>query len=167
VKTVYLFLVFALIPFVCHAGEAVPEGVRADKVLIEKKAKRMSLISDGQVIKTYRIALGKCPEGPKLMQGDHKTPEGTYQIDSHYPLSEYHLALHISYPGPADRERAMETGVPAGGDIMIHGIKDGYGYLGDVQWMVNWTDGCIAVSNEEIEEIWRAVPDGTEVEIRP
>jgi murein L,D-transpeptidase YafK len=166
-KTIFLLLVLALIPVACHAGEAIPEGVHADKVLVEKKAKRMSLIADGQVIKTYRVALGKCPEGPKLMQGDCKTPEGCYQIDSHYPLSAYHLALHISYPSTADRERAEKAGVPAGGDIEIHGIKDGLGYLGDVQWMSDWTNGCIAVSNEEIEEIWRAVPDGTEVEIRP
>jgi murein L,D-transpeptidase YafK len=139
----------------------------ADKILIEKKERRLTLISKKKVIKTYKIALGGNPEGPKERQGDNKTPEGTYTIDSRNRNSKYHLSLHVSYPNEKDRRRAKELGVPPGGDIMIHGIKNGFGWIGDFHTEVDWTKGCIAVTDEEIEEIDKLVPDGTIVEIRP
>jgi tetratricopeptide (TPR) repeat protein len=139
----------------------------ADRILIEKKERRLSLISKGKVLKTYQIALGGNPDGPKERQGDNKTPEGTYIIDSRNKNSRYHLSLHISYPNEKDKKRAKELGVSPGGDIMIHGIKNGMSWVGDMHTDVDWTKGCIAVTDEEIEEIERLVPNGTIVEIRP
>ena len=138
-----------------------------DKILIEKKARRLMLISKGEVLKTYKIALGGNPNGPKERQGDNKTPEGTYFIDSRNKDSHYHLSLHISYPNERDKKRAKELGVSPGGNIMIHGIKNGFSWVGDSHTEVDWTKGCIAVTDEEIEEIEKLAPNGTVVEIRP
>jgi L,D-peptidoglycan transpeptidase YkuD (ErfK/YbiS/YcfS/YnhG family) len=139
----------------------------ADKVLIEKKERRLTLLSKGEVIKTYKIALGGNPVGPKERQGDNKTPEGTYIIDSRNINSGYHLSLHISYPNEKDKMRAKKLGVSPGGDIMIHGIKNGFSWVGASHAEVDWTKGCIAVTDEEMEEIYKFVPNGTIVEIRP
>ncbi|MRR34517.1 peptidase, partial [bacterium] len=129
--------------------------------------RRMLLLSKGKVLKSYRIALGGDPVGPKVRQGDNKTPEGTYTIDSRNRDSRYHRALHISYPNENDKKRARDLGVSPGGDIMIHGIKSGFGWAGDAHADSDWTKGCIAVTDEEIEELFKLVPDGTIVEIRP
>ncbi len=139
----------------------------ADKILIEKKERRLTLFSKGAALKTYKIALGGDPAGPKEREGDNKTPEGTYVIDARNKGSRYHLALHISYPNEKDRKRARELGVSPGGDIMIHGIKNGFSWVGDAHAEVDWTRGCIAVTDEEIEEIDKLAPNGTIVEITP
>jgi tetratricopeptide (TPR) repeat protein len=138
-----------------------------DKIVIEKKARRLTLISKGEVLKTYKIALGGNPIGPKERQGDNKTPEGTYVINSRNRDSHYHRSLHISYPNERDKKRARELGVSPGGNIMIHGIKNGFSWVGDAQAEADWTKGCIAVTDEEIEEIDRLAANGTIVEIRP
>jgi tetratricopeptide (TPR) repeat protein len=139
----------------------------ADKILIEKKERRLTLFSKGEVLKTYKIALGGNPEGPKERKGDNKTPEGTYIIDSRNKDSRYHLSLHISYPNEKDKRRAKQLGVSPGGDIMIHGMKSSFSWVGDFHKEVDWTNGCIAVADEEIEEIEKLAPNGTVVEIRP
>jgi L,D-peptidoglycan transpeptidase YkuD (ErfK/YbiS/YcfS/YnhG family) len=139
----------------------------ADKVLIEKQARRLTLFSKGEVIKTYTIALGGNPVGPKERKGDNKTPEGTYHIDARNGNSAYHLSLRISYPNEKDRLRARELGVSPGSDIMIHGIKNGFAPIGTAHAERDWTEGCIAVTNQEMEEIYRLVPNGTIVEITP
>jgi lipoprotein-anchoring transpeptidase ErfK/SrfK len=139
----------------------------ADKILIEKKERLLMLLSSGKVLKTYKIALGGNPNGPKERQGDNKTPEGTYVVDSRNKDSRYHLSLHISYPNEKDKKRARELGVSPGGNIMIHGIKNGFSWAGDYHTEVDWTKGCIAVTDQEIEEIAKLVPNGTIVEIRP
>jgi tetratricopeptide (TPR) repeat protein len=139
----------------------------ADRILIEKKERRLTLISKGKVLKTYQIALGGNPVGPKERKGDNKTPEGTYVIDARNKNSRYHQSLHISYPNENDKKRAKERGVVPGGDIMIHGIKNGFSWVGDLHTEVDWTKGCIAVTDEEIEEIGTLVPNGTIVEIWP
>jgi tetratricopeptide (TPR) repeat protein len=144
----------------------IPKGP-ADRILIEKKERRLTLISKGKLLKTYQIALGGNPNGPKERQGDNKTPEGTYVIDSRNKNSLYHRSLHISYPNEKDKKRAKELGVSPGGDIMIHGIKNGLSWVGDLHTEVDWTKGCIAVTDEEIEEIDKLAPNGTIVEIRP
>jgi len=149
--------------FVDHA---IQNG-SADRILIEKSARRLTLISQGEALKTYKIALGGNPIGPKERQGDNKTPEGTYVIDARNRDSRFHLSLHISYPNERDKNRAKELGVSPGGDIMIHGIKNGVSWAGGDHAAVDWTKGCIAVTNEEIEEIARLAPNGTIVEIRP
>jgi len=138
-----------------------------DRILIEKSARRLMLISQGEVLKSYNIALGGNPIGPKERQGDNKTPEGTYVIDGRNKDSRFHLSLHISYPNERDKNRAKELGVSPGGDIMIHGIKNGFSWVGDAHAAVDWTKGCIAVTDEEIEEISKLAPNGTIVEIRP
>jgi len=150
-----------------HGEKPLPEGVIADKVIVEKHARHMMLLSRGRVLKKYKISLGRNSKGPKVRAGDGKTPEGIYVIDSRNPRSRYHLSLHISYPNLSDIKRAKQLGVSPGGDIMIHGIRKGFGWLGPLHRLVNWTKGCIAVTNKEIEEIWRAVPNGTQIEIRP
>ncbi len=139
----------------------------ADRILIEKKERRLTLFSKKNVIKTYKIALGGNPNGPKERQGDNKTPEGTYVIDSRNKSSRYHLSLHVSYPNEKDKRRAKELNVSPGGNIMIHGIGDERAWIGPSHAQYDWTKGCIAVTDKEIEEIDRLAPNGTIVEIRP
>ena len=145
----------------------LPEGIKADKVLVLKGEQRLVLLSGGAPIKSYPVALGWSPKGPKTRQGDGKTPEGTYKVDYRNAASGFYRALHVSYPNGQDRAKARKLGVSPGGAIMIHGIKNGFGWVGPLHRFVNWTDGCIAVTDEEIREIWSAVPDGTPIEIRP
>ena len=149
------------------AKDPAPTVKGADRIIIVKSARTMTLMSGSQVLRTYTVALGAQPVGPKRQAGDHKTPEGEYIIDSKSTQSRFHLALHVSYPNKADRERARRLGVNPGGAIMIHGLEPKYAFLGKLQSNSDWTDGCIAVSNQEIEEIWRLVPVGVPVEIRP
>jgi murein L,D-transpeptidase YafK len=140
---------------------------RADRILVEKAARRLTLFSSGRKLKEYRVALGFSPSGPKEREGDGRTPEGSYTIDFHKPDSAFHRALHISYPSTRDSARAAEAGVLPGGDIMIHGLPNGLGALGAAHRLRDWTAGCIAVTDSEIEEIYDLVNDGTPIEIRP
>jgi murein L,D-transpeptidase YafK len=140
---------------------------QADRIVIVKSERTMTLLRRGKALKTYKVALGHQPLGPKTQLGDNKTPEGVYTIDSRNPGSHYHLALHISYPSPADRERARKQRVDPGGAIMIHGLPQGYSWLGPLHRQSDWTLGCVAVTDAEIEEIWGLVPLGTVVEIKP
>ena len=140
---------------------------KVEKVLVLKKQHKLLLVDGEKVVRTYTVALGRGGVAPKQRQGDHRTPEGLYEIDRRNKDSTFHLALHISYPNEADRERARKAGNSPGGDIMIHGIRNGLGWLRSLHRTIDWTDGCIAVTDEEIEEIWSLVPDGTKVEIRP
>ena len=143
-------------------------GVGAvDKVLIEKKARRLTLFSKGQAIKAYKVALGRNPDGPKEKEGDNRTPEGTYTIDSRNTKSRYRLSLHISYPSSQDIQHAKQLGLSPGGNVMIHGIMKSLGWIGGLHRCLDWTKGCVAVTNNEIDEIGRLVPNGTSVEIRP
>ena len=141
--------------------------IKADKILVEKAARRLTLFFADQKLKEYRIALGFSPIGPKECEGDGRTPEGNYTIDFHKPDSAFHRALHVSYPSAADSTRAAEAGVLPGGDIMIHGLPNGLGALGPAHRLRDWTAGCIAVTDSEIDEIWNVVKDGTPIEIRP
>lgn len=138
----------------------------ADYILIVKSTRTMTLLNHGHVLKSYKVALGGDPVGPKLKAGDKKTPEGRYIIDSKNSHSRFHLALHISYPNKTDRERANKLGVNPGGGVEIHGLELKYAWIGSLHRQINWTAGCIAVTNPEIEEIYKMVPVGTAVEIR-
>ena len=138
-----------------------------DEIVILKSARAMNLENNGRVIKTYKVALGRQPVGAKDREGDHKTPEGEYTVDAKNSQSDYHLALHLSYPNDADRERARALGVSPGSDIEIHGLPKGYGWIASGHRLMDWTDGCVAVTNSEIEEIFAMVPVGTRVEIKP
>ena len=141
--------------------------LHADRVLVLKKERTLQLLSRGKVIKSYKVALGGDPIGPKTRQGDHKTPEGVYVLDRRNAHSQFHRAIHISYPNEHDRAEARKLKVSPGGDVFVHGLPNGYGFVGASHRLKDWTDGCVAVTNEEIEEIWRAVPDGTPIEIQP
>jgi murein L,D-transpeptidase YafK len=171
-----LFLIFLLLLVVAAAGLAaaaylnldpLPRDAIADRVLVEKSARRLTLLRNDKTLKTYRVALGHAPAGAKEYEGDQRTPEGIYSIDFHKSDSDYHLALHISYPEQHDIERAAASGLSAGSDIMIHGLPNGRGWIGRFHRRSDWTAGCIAVTDFEIEEIYRAVPDGTAVDLRP
>jgi murein L,D-transpeptidase YafK len=143
------------------------DGQLADRIVIVKSEHTMTVLRQGQVLKTYKVALGHEPRGAKTRLGDNKTPEGEYVIDSRNAHSQFHLSLHISYPSPADRDRAKKLGVDPGGQIMIHGLPPAYAWLGPLHRKTDWTLGCIAVTDSEIEEIWTLVPVGTKVEIKP
>jgi murein L,D-transpeptidase YafK len=145
-------------------GETSP---KIDKVLIVKSQRKLMLMSGSTMVKTYRIALGTNPIGPKTIVGDGRTPEGSYVIDSRNANSQYHKSLHLSYPNAEDRARARKLGKSPGGDIYIHGLPKRWAWVGKAHVATDWTLGCIALTNDEIEEIWRLVPDGTPVEIRP
>lgn len=174
----YITTLIALICFICFAiiaahtisrrnFEPLPANVKADRILIEKSGHRLSLFAEDTLLKTYRIALGRGGLDAKQREGDALTPEGRYTISSRNDNSAYHLSLKISYPDPDDIERAQKAGVPPGSDIMIHGLRNGLGWLGPFHHLLDWTQGCVAVTNDEMDELWRAVPVGTPVEIRP
>ena len=141
--------------------------LHADRVVVLKKERTLQLLNQGKVIKTYKVALGGDPVGPKTRQGDHKTPEGAYVLDSRNPHSQFYKSIHISYPNASDRGAARQKGVSPGGDVFVHGLPNGYRYVGAAHRLKDWTDGCIAVTDEEMDEIWLAVSDGTPIEIRP
>jgi murein L,D-transpeptidase YafK len=138
-----------------------------DRIIVEKSKRTMTLLKQDKEVRTYKIALGRDPVGPKVRMGDKKTPEGVYFVDYKVRNSIYHRALHLSYPNAEDRERARSMGVPPGGSIMIHGMKQDKLWMGDVQYLFNWTNGCIALTNDEIEEVWKLVSTWTPVEIKP
>jgi len=143
----------------------LPLTGRIDHILIEKSARRLTVFRAGEALRSYDVALGFAPEGDKQHQGDGKTPEGMFTIDRRNAQSSYHLSLGIDYPLPEDRARAAARGVDAGGDIFIHGQPNGLAGL--TALASDWTAGCIAVSNDQIEELWRVTPIGTAVEILP
>jgi murein L,D-transpeptidase YafK len=138
-----------------------------DRVVVRKAERMLSLIKAGAVVKSYRVSLGRDPIGHKQAEGDGRTPEGSYLVDWRNPRSRFHLSLHISYPDEKDRRQAAVRGVAPGGDIMIHGLPNMTSAAAPVFAGRDWTDGCIAVSSIEIEEIWRAVPHGTPIDILP
>ena len=149
------------------APALAPAAERANLIVVDKSARRMTLLRDGHVIKAYDVALGGAPRGHKQQEGDGRTPEGAYTIDSKNDRSRFHLALHISYPNAADRASARRRGVSPGGDIMIHGLPNGLIWLAGLHLWRDWTDGCVAVTDRQIDEIWPLVDVGTAVEIRP
>jgi murein L,D-transpeptidase YafK len=148
---------------------AAPAGVAfsADSIVVEKSARRLSLYRGGTLVRTYLVALGQQPVGDKVRIGDMRTPEGVFRIEARNPQSRYHRSLRISYPDAAHRARARALGVSPGGDIMIHGLPKRHASVGAAHRDFDWTEGCIAVTNAEIEEIWGAVPLGTPIHIKP
>ena len=159
------FAAMALMVSVANAKAPWPPPLasaaeRVDEIRVDKSERRMTLLRDGRIVKSYRILLGDAPIGHKRQQGDERTPEGRYRITFRNDKSRFHLSLRVSYPNEADRRQARARGVDPGGDIMIHGGTPP-GYSRD------WTDGCIALSNAQIEEVWRLVPVGTPIEISP
>ncbi len=166
-------LVFAAALLVCPLAFAAPADQSAtaiepaDRIIIEKSKRTMTLFKQDQIVGVYKVALGRDPIGPKVMRGDNKTPEGLYFVDYKTRHSVYHRAFHLTYPNIDDLMRADSLGVSPGGDIMIHGMGTKQLWMGDVQYLFDWTNGCIALTNSEIEEIWDLVVPWTSVEIRP
>ncbi len=154
----------ALLLAACAQKVSAPPEV-ADFVLVDKSDRTIALFTNGVVTKTYGgIQFGDAPQGHKQFEGDERTPEGRYTIDTRNPNSAYHLSLRVSYPNAEDRAFAKAQGRSPGGDIFIHGQPNG---LPVGRMVGDWTDGCIAVTNAEMAELWQAIPDGTPIEIRP
>lgn len=140
---------------------------KADKVLVIKSQHKLFLQRNGKNLSIFHVALGANPQGHKRRQGDQRTPEGNYTLDLKKADSAYYKSIRISYPNTADKAQAKRAGVDPGGWIMIHGQKNGFGYLAPMTQATDWTNGCIAVTNREMEMIWQAVDVGTPIEIRP
>lgn len=162
-----LLLAALLLAVAAGPAPAVAAVAPVDRVVVFKSRRLMQLLRGNEVIRSYRIALGRHPVGPKDRSGDCRTPEGCYLLDRRNSASAYHRSIHISYPNALDRAAARSKGVSPGGDVMIHGLPKGFEDLADRHFVRNWTKGCIAVSNAEIDEIWRLVPDGTPIDIHP
>lgn len=150
-------------------GLRMSSAAGVDYVLVEKAERRMSLWGNGRLVAVFDVRLGRNPVGPKVREGDGRTPEGLYWIDGRNPKSTFYRSLHISYPAPRDRARAAELGADPGNAIVIHGLPTGRdpSYTRTVHAATDWTEGCIAVTNEEIEQLWGLIPDGTPIEIIP
>jgi len=152
---------------VLSSAAAEKTGLVIDHLIVYKSDRKLVLLSEGKELKSYRVALGAVPVGPKTRQGDHRTPEGSYILDSRNPKSQFYKAFHISYPASKDIASAKKLGVNPGGDIMLHGLPKNYAWVGKAHTLHDWTDGCIAVTDEEMDEIWALVRVGTPIEIKP
>ena len=140
---------------------------KADRVVVEKSRHQLSLYRRGKQLATYHVVFGPNPVGHKEQEGDGRTPEGQYVLDLKKADSAFYKAIRVSYPNARDRANARKRGVPPGGDIMIHGQKNGFGWAAAVAQQSNWTLGCIALTNEDMDAVWAAVDAGTPIEIRP
>ena len=147
------------------AQQTIPTDVTIDKVFVDKSERVLKLLSGDKVIKTYHIALGDSPAGHKRQQGDERTPTGSYKLDYKNEKSSYYRSIHVSYPNASDKAQARKRGVSPGGDIMIHGQKNGFGHLAALTQKRDWTDGCIAVTDDEMDEIMSVYKAGMLIEI--
>lgn len=166
-------LVFLAVVVVVWAGwkdspdSKLPLGATIDSLVVHKSARKMMAYSRGEHVKTYQIALGQQPFGHKEFEGDMKTPEGLYYINDRNPNSAYHKNLGISFPNADDVKHAQSKGKSPGGDIKIHGLKNGMGHIGKLHRNQDWTHGCIAVTNEEMDELFDAVQIGSSIMVKP
>jgi murein L,D-transpeptidase YafK len=158
---IFSILLIILLPTITIGAEI------ADEVVVVKSESRLYLKKDGTVLKSYRAVFGANPKGHKQQEGDERTPEGKYILDYKKEDSSFYKSIHISYPNETDINRAASLNVKPGGQIMIHGQKNGLGWLSWITQRFNWTDGCVAVSNKAMDEIWDAVDIGTPIEIKP
>lgn len=152
-----------LAPVASYAG-AFPV---ADRVVVEKKNRKLHLLKNGEPFRSFDIALGIAPVGDKQKEGDFKTPEGSYRLDMRNPNSDYFLSIHISYPSTEDRREAASRGFDPGGAIMIHGQPNVPSYSAAFYQQSDWTNGCIAVSNSDMIDIWLMTPDNVPIDILP
>jgi murein L,D-transpeptidase YafK len=146
------------------AGASVPVTTR---LVVHKREHLMRAYRGDTVLREFKVALGRGGLAPKVQQGDGRVPEGAYAINGRNPNSAYHLSLRISYPTPQQVRAAAARGIDPGGDIFIHGLPNGRGGIGESHRRFDWTEGCIAVTNPEIQWLWRSVPDGTPILILP
>ena len=164
---VYIILVILviLVAWFFFSGKHLPPGTVIDKLIVYKSKRKMLAYANGELVKTYTIALGKNPTGHKQYEGDNRTPEGIYLINARNPNSSFYKNLGISYPNTRDIANATALGKPPGGDIKIHGLRNGRGYRGKFHRIKDWTAGCIAVTNTEIDELYKAVKEDAVIEI--
>ncbi|MDQ8006655.1 MAG: L,D-transpeptidase family protein [Pedobacter sp.] len=173
-KTVIISFIIILLIFACTAiynllpEKKLLEGTKIDYLLVEKSERTMKAYSGDKLIKTYKISLGGNPDGHKVFEGDQKTPEGIYVINDRNPNSGYHKNLGVSYPNDTDRAKAKALGKSPGGNIKIHGLRNGgFGIIKKLHRFTDWTNGCIAVTNGEVDELYEAVVPNAKIEIRP
>jgi murein L,D-transpeptidase YafK len=161
------FLFIVLLVYYFDPENNLPKSTKVDSIVVYKSKRIMQIYSDGRLLKTYTIALGRNPIGAKEFEGDRKTPEGVYYINDKNPNSGWHKNLGISYPNATDRKRAKQMGKSPGGAIKIHGLKNKRGFVGKFHRWKDWTLGCIAVTDDEVDELYRTVKIGTPIEIKP
>lgn len=161
------FLALVLSVYYYFPEEPLPVNKKIDKLVVLKGKRVLEVYSGGEVIKTYAVALGGNPLGDKEFEGDKRTPEGTYVIDSKNPGSGYHKNLGISYPNAADRAEAKRKNLDPGGEVKIHGLRNGRGYIGKFHRLMDWTAGCVALTDEEVDELYARVEVGTPIVIKP
>lgn len=164
-----LTILLYLILFACNNTLAKEKhtALEGNRIIIEKSKRLMHVYHNDESIVTFRIALGKSPTGQKMCAGDKRTPEGIYTIIEHKKVSQYYRALKISYPSETDKQRAKKQGCNPGGDIMIHGLENGFSWVGRTHRTIDWTNGCIAITNKEMDILYNMVKDGSTVEIKP
>jgi murein L,D-transpeptidase YafK len=171
VKYLLVIFVFAVVAGISAwnlwPDTPLPRGTKADLVVVHKAARSLELYRGNELLKAYQVSLGRHPAGSKMQQGDGRTPEGDYRLDYRNPTSSFHKALHISYPERADIASAQSRNVDPGGLVMVHGMRNGFGWIGRLHRAIDWTDGCVAVTNNEIDEIWGVVADGTKIVLDP
>ena len=171
VKKIILYTVIisitGLAVYYFYPEKKLPENARIDKILVYKSKRQLLVFSNGILLKTYKVSLGRNPIGAKEFQGDRKTPEGIYIINDKNPYSGYHKNMGISYPNKHDVEHSKSLGKPTGGDIKIHGYKNGLGFIGKFMRWSDWTLGCIAMTNSDVDELFKSVKIGTVIEIKP
>lgn len=161
------FIIISFLSLCCALPALASNAPEVDRVIVSKSDRQLYLMQGRTIVRSYPVSLGKNPTGHKLRAGDKRTPEGRYYLDWRNQQSRYHLSLHISYPSPHDKQRAADKGLHPGGDIMLHGLPKKYADGQKVLLDLDWTDGCIAVSNDAIEEIWQLVADNTVIDIFP
>lgn len=160
-KYIYILALLSLLPLPAMAEE------KADFVLVDKSDKKLYLLNKNKVIATFPVVFGGNPIGHKQQEGDERTPEGRYTLDYKKPNSSYYKAIHISYPNAQDIAHAKKRGVSPGGFVMIHGQRNGMGWASFLSQYFNWTNGCVALSNPDMEVVWKSVAIGTPIVLRP
>lgn len=161
----FLFVLVGIAAWYLCPGKPLPKGKTIDKLVVYKSKRKMEAYSEGKLLKTYTIALGKNPVGHKQFEGDNKTPEGIYTINARNPKSGYHKNLGVSYPNTSDKAYAEKQGKSPGGHIKIHGLRNDSGYIGKFHRFKDWTAGCIAVTNAEVDELYTAVEENAVIEL--
>ncbi|MBE2290600.1 MAG: L,D-transpeptidase family protein [Chitinophagaceae bacterium] len=162
-----LLLVCGLLSYSLYPIEKIPSGKLVTKIVVRKSVRKMEVYAHDTILATYTIALGGNPVGHKQFEGDKKTPEGVYYINDKTTKSRYHKNLGVSYPNTLDKATAERLGRSPGGDIKIHGLQNGLGFIGRFQHLADWTAGCIAITNAELDDLFDHTPVGTVIEIKP
>lgn len=166
-RWIIMVSIIGLTVYYFYPEKSLPADTQVNSIVVYKSKRQLLAYSKGLLIKTYTISLGGNPAGKKEFEGDKKTPEGIYFINNKNPDSGYHKNLGISYPNQKDIENAKKIGKSPGGDVKIHGLRNGLGFIGKFQRWYDWTAGCIALTDKEIDELYNTVKIGTKIEIKP